>query len=129
MGVHVRRIGLHLPLERRGGGRPRRHKAFNGGGAQQGRPLALAQHENSIGLNRRKSHRRHFARRRLDETSLLHNGNIIEETAQAILAAIKDSIRTLAGGSSPVYESIKGYPSKVDEAAASTMKMAPLGVV
>lgn len=56
----------------------------------------------------------------------LPEGDILEATARAIVAATKDKIKTLAGGSSPVHESIKGYPSNVDEAAASTMKGAML---
>ncbi len=49
-------------------------------------------------------------------------GDIVEATAQAIAAAIKDPIRELARGMSPMHESIKGYPDNVDEAAASSMK-------
>lgn len=49
-------------------------------------------------------------------------GTIAEATAQAISAAIKDPIVSLALGASPMNEAIKGYPDKVDEAAASTMK-------
>jgi hypothetical protein len=49
-------------------------------------------------------------------------GDITEATAQAIAAAIKDPIRKLARGMSPMHESIKGYPDNVDEAAASSMK-------
>src|SRR5208283_6161695 len=52
----------------------------------------------------------------------LQDGDISEATAQAIQAAIKGPIETLARGVSPMFESISGYPSKVDEAAASTMK-------
>lgn len=56
----------------------------------------------------------------------LPEGDILDATAQAIIAASKDKIKTLAGGSSPVHESIKGYPRKPDQAAASTMKGAML---
>ena len=49
-------------------------------------------------------------------------GTIAEATAQAIATAIKDPIAKLAMGASPMNEAIKGYPDKVDEAAASTMK-------
>ena len=52
----------------------------------------------------------------------LQDGNVPEETAKAIVAAIKSKIETLAGGLSPVHASIKGYPTNVDEAAASTMQ-------
>ncbi len=52
----------------------------------------------------------------------LPDGDIGEATAQAISAAIKGPIESLARGVSPMFESISGYPSKVDEAAASTMK-------
>src|SRR5438045_3485322 len=45
-----------------------------------------------------------------------------ETAAQAILAVIKPDIEALAKGGSPVLECIKGYPSDVDEADASTMK-------
>src|SRR5208283_1201935 len=56
----------------------------------------------------------------------LPEGEVSETTAQAIVAAIKGKIETLAGGFSPVHEAIKGYPTNVDQAAASTMKGAML---
>src|SRR6185437_325968 len=49
-------------------------------------------------------------------------GNITDATAAGIASAIRDSIAKLALGASPMNEAIKGYPDKVDEAAASTMK-------
>ena len=49
-------------------------------------------------------------------------GSIVAATAEAISAAIKDPIRKLARGGSPMHAAIKGYPDEVDEAAASTMK-------
>ncbi|ARN82905.1 tetratricopeptide repeat-containing protein [Methylocystis bryophila] len=52
----------------------------------------------------------------------LPEGEIIESTVETIVAAIKSKIVTLAGGSSPVHASIRGYPTHVDPAAASTMK-------
>jgi hypothetical protein len=52
----------------------------------------------------------------------LGDGDVGEAAAQAIRAAIKPKIEALAKGGSPVFESIKGYPSDVDEADASTMK-------
>src|ERR1700722_3486658 len=52
----------------------------------------------------------------------LADGNIDQATAEAIATAIKSPIETLARGGSPVFDSIKGYPSKVDASAASTMK-------
>ena len=52
----------------------------------------------------------------------LADGDVGEATAQAIRAAIKPKIEALAKGGSPVFELIKGYPSDVDEADASTMK-------
>ena len=52
----------------------------------------------------------------------LADGDVGEAAAQAIRAAIKPKIEALAKGGSPVFESIKGYPSDVDEADASTMK-------
>jgi hypothetical protein len=54
----------------------------------------------------------------------LADGDVGEAAAQAIRAAIKPKIEALAKGGSPVFESIKGYPSDVDEASASTMKQA-----
>src|SRR5215469_1485206 len=54
----------------------------------------------------------------------LADGDVGEAAAQAIRAAIKPKIEALAKGGSPVFESIKGYPSDVDEADASTMKEA-----
>jgi hypothetical protein len=54
----------------------------------------------------------------------LADGDVGEAAAQAIRAAIKPKIEALARGGSPVFESIKGYPSDVDEADASTMKEA-----
>ena len=52
----------------------------------------------------------------------LSDGDVGEAAAQAIREAIKPKIEALAKGGSPVFESIKGYPSDVDEADASTMK-------
>ncbi|HXZ16294.1 MAG TPA: TRAFs-binding domain-containing protein [Roseiarcus sp.] len=52
----------------------------------------------------------------------LPEGAILEATAQAIQAAIKSPIESLGRGVSPVFESIPGYPSAVNPAAASTMK-------
>jgi hypothetical protein len=52
----------------------------------------------------------------------LADGDVGEAAAQAVRAVIKPKIRALAKGGSPVFESIKGYPSDVDEADASTMK-------
>ncbi|HME84854.1 MAG TPA: tetratricopeptide repeat-containing protein [Roseiarcus sp.] len=49
-------------------------------------------------------------------------GSIVEATAEAISAAIKGPIRNLARGVSPMHAAINGYPDKVDEEAASTMK-------
>jgi hypothetical protein len=54
----------------------------------------------------------------------LTEGAIGDETAKAISDAIKDPIRKLAKGVSPVHESIRGYPDNVDPAAASVMKEA-----
>jgi hypothetical protein len=54
----------------------------------------------------------------------LADGDVGEAAARAIRAAIKPKIEALAKGGSPVFESIKGYPSDVDEADASTMKEA-----
>src|SRR5215471_17724359 len=52
----------------------------------------------------------------------LPEGMIIEQTAQAFCNAVKGEIQKRAGGDSPMYASIPGYPSNVDEQAASTMK-------
>ena len=52
----------------------------------------------------------------------LADGDVGEAAAQAIREAIKPKIEALAKGGSPVFQSIKGYPSDVDEADASTMK-------
>ena len=52
----------------------------------------------------------------------LADGDVGEAAAQAIRAAIKPKIEALAKGGSPVFESIKGYPSDVDVAQASTMR-------
>ena len=52
----------------------------------------------------------------------LPEGDIIETSAQAFQLATKDAIRRLATGVSPMHASIKGFPSNVDEHAASSMK-------
>jgi tetratricopeptide (TPR) repeat protein len=45
-----------------------------------------------------------------------------ETTAPAFQVAIKDAIRTLGQGISPMHESIPGFPLNVDEGAASSMR-------
>jgi len=52
----------------------------------------------------------------------LPEGVITEQTAQKFCNAVKGEIPKRAGGVSPMHESIRGYPSAVDEQAASTMK-------
>jgi hypothetical protein len=52
----------------------------------------------------------------------LPEGEVSETTAQVVRAAIADAIPTLGRGKSPMHDAIKGYPSKVDENTASTMK-------
>jgi hypothetical protein len=52
----------------------------------------------------------------------LPEGDVTVPTAQAIGVAIKDAIAGLAQGVSPMHESIKGFPTHVDESAASSMK-------
>jgi hypothetical protein len=52
----------------------------------------------------------------------LADGDVGEAAAEAIRAVIKSKIEALAKGGSPVFKSIKGYPSDVDVAQASTMK-------
>jgi hypothetical protein len=52
----------------------------------------------------------------------LPEGDVMEPTAQAIGVAIKDSIASLERGRSPMHDCIKGYPTVVDQGAASSMK-------
>lgn len=52
----------------------------------------------------------------------LSEGVVSESTGNAIAAAITGAIATLACGRSPMYDAIRGFPSAVDEEAASTMK-------
>lgn len=52
----------------------------------------------------------------------LPEGAVTEASAQAIRLAIRDAIPRLARGASPMHESIKGYPSNIDESAALSMK-------
>jgi MAP3K TRAFs-binding domain len=52
----------------------------------------------------------------------LPEGLITAQTAQAFSTAVKAEIERRAGGASPMYGSIHGYPSNVDEQAASSMK-------
>jgi MAP3K TRAFs-binding domain len=52
----------------------------------------------------------------------LSEGAITEATATAISDAIKDPIQRLSKGTSPMHDSIVGYPAKVDPATASVMK-------
>ena len=52
----------------------------------------------------------------------LNEGNIEDATAQAVSAAIQAPINALLQGDSPVFTSIKGYPTNPDPTAASSMK-------
>jgi len=52
----------------------------------------------------------------------LPEGDMTEPTVLAFQAAIKDKIGGMSDGTSPMYQSIPGYPSNVEAAAASTMK-------
>jgi hypothetical protein len=52
----------------------------------------------------------------------LKEGNIEDATAKAVSQAIKAPIYALSGGISPVFDSIKGYPTSPDPTAASTMQ-------
>lgn len=52
----------------------------------------------------------------------LPEGEIVDATALAVRASIKDSIEALANGGSPMHESIRGYPHDVRADDASTMK-------
>jgi MAP3K TRAFs-binding domain len=52
----------------------------------------------------------------------LSEGVITQTTAKAVSDAIRDPIKKLAKGASPMHDSIEGYPTKVDPATASVMK-------
>jgi MAP3K TRAFs-binding domain len=52
----------------------------------------------------------------------LKEGNIVDATAGAVSEAIKGPIEALSQGDSPVFASIKGYPTNPDPTAAGTMK-------
>ena len=52
----------------------------------------------------------------------LPEGEITEQSAQAFCKYVKDEIQRRADARSPVYTSIPGFPSNVDENAVSTMK-------
>jgi MAP3K TRAFs-binding domain len=52
----------------------------------------------------------------------LPEGTVTEQTALAFHDAIKSAIGILAEGVSPMYQSIRGYPTNVNELDASTMK-------
>ena len=52
----------------------------------------------------------------------LPEGSITDATAQAIKDNIKGPIDSMRRGVSPIFESIPGYPSTVNPAAASSMK-------
>jgi tetratricopeptide (TPR) repeat protein len=52
----------------------------------------------------------------------LAEGNVSEPTAQAFQNAIMEGVRGLARGISPMYQSVPGYPSKVDPRAATSMR-------
>lgn len=52
----------------------------------------------------------------------LAEGDIREDTAAAIARAITPEIQLRLGGTSPVFDVIRGYPGNVDMTAASTMK-------
>jgi tetratricopeptide (TPR) repeat protein len=52
----------------------------------------------------------------------LSEGNVLEPTARAFQSAIRDKIAPLSDGMSPMYQSIPGYPSKVDPEKATTMR-------
>jgi hypothetical protein len=58
----------------------------------------------------------------------LADGEVGEAAAQAIRAAIAPKIEALAKGGSPVFESIKGYPSEVDEADMADLESTVLFV-
>jgi tetratricopeptide (TPR) repeat protein len=52
----------------------------------------------------------------------LPEGDVTDDTAQAIQAVIRGAIPRLGAGRSPMHESIDGYPGNVDPSAASTVK-------
>lgn len=52
----------------------------------------------------------------------LPEGDILDETAAAIIAAIQPGIPKLAKGVAPMFQVLDGYPGRVDATKASTMK-------
>jgi tetratricopeptide (TPR) repeat protein len=52
----------------------------------------------------------------------LPEGNVTEATAGTFQSAIKNEIRSLCDGISPMHQSIPGYPSNVDPQKATTMR-------
>ncbi|WP_456759076.1 TRAFs-binding domain-containing protein [Bradyrhizobium sp. USDA 4011] len=52
----------------------------------------------------------------------LPEGEITEATAAAMQAAIKEPIKALSDGTSPMHQSIPGYPCHVDPHTAATMQ-------
>ena len=52
----------------------------------------------------------------------LAEGNVTDVTTSAFQTAIKDDIRSLCDGISPIHQSIPGYPSSVDPRKATTMR-------
>jgi pentatricopeptide repeat protein len=52
----------------------------------------------------------------------LPEGEITDDTAKAVRDALKQSVQGLVDGSSPVFDSIPGYPDKPDPALISSMR-------
>jgi tetratricopeptide (TPR) repeat protein len=52
----------------------------------------------------------------------LSEGNVTDATAGAFQNAIRDEIRSLSVGISPMHQAIAGYPSNVDPQKATTMR-------
>jgi tetratricopeptide repeat protein len=52
----------------------------------------------------------------------LPEGEITDDTAQAVRDALNRSVKGLIDGTSPVFDSITGYPGKPDESLVSSMR-------
>jgi hypothetical protein len=52
----------------------------------------------------------------------LPEGDITDDTATAVREALKKSVKGLIDGTSPVFDSIAGYPGKPDESLVSSMR-------
>jgi hypothetical protein len=52
----------------------------------------------------------------------LPEGDITDDTANGVRNALKESVQGLVNGSSPVFDSIPGYPDKPDESLVSSFR-------